>query len=80
MCETVGLPLVKLKRVRYGNILLGELKPGEFRQLAPSEVKMLARDTPPLALEKANQGDRDKKTAADKQKKSLRQPPHRVRK
>jgi 23S rRNA pseudouridine2605 synthase len=42
MCEALELPLVKLKRVRYGNILLGELKSGEYRPLEPAEVKILA--------------------------------------
>lgn len=42
MCEALELPLVKLKRVRYGNILLGELKAGEYRLLDPSEAKLLA--------------------------------------
>ena len=42
MCEALELPLVKLKRVRYGNILLGELKSGEYRLLDPAEVKILA--------------------------------------
>jgi 23S rRNA pseudouridine2605 synthase len=42
MCEAVGLPLVKLKRVRYGNILLGDLKAGEYRLLEPAEAKLLA--------------------------------------
>jgi len=42
MCEALELPLVKLKRVRYGNILLGELKTGEYRLLDPAEVKILA--------------------------------------
>jgi len=42
MCEAVELPLVKLKRVRYGNILLGELKTCEYRLLDPAEAKMLA--------------------------------------
>ena len=42
MCEALELPLVKLKRVRYGNILLGELKSGEYRLLDPAEVKVLA--------------------------------------
>ena len=42
MCEAVELPLVKLKRIRYGNILLGELKAGEYRLLDPAEAKMLA--------------------------------------
>jgi len=42
MCEALELPLVKLKRVRYGNILLGELKSGQYRLLDPAEVKILA--------------------------------------
>lgn len=42
MCEALELPLVKLKRVRYGNILIGELKSGEYRLLDPAEVKILA--------------------------------------
>lgn len=42
MCEAVELPLVKLKRIRYGNILLGELKAGEYRLLDPAEAKLLA--------------------------------------
>lgn len=42
MCEAVELPLVKLKRIRYGNILLGELKTGEYRLLDPAEAKLLA--------------------------------------
>lgn len=42
MCEALGLPLVKLKRIRYGNILLGELKAGEYRVLDPIETKLLA--------------------------------------
>jgi len=42
MCEAIGLPLVKLKRIRYGKILLGELKAGEYRVLDPSEAKLLA--------------------------------------
>ena len=44
MCEALELPLVKLKRVRYGSIHLGELKPGEYRLLEPSEVNQLAGD------------------------------------
>lgn len=42
MCEALELPLVKLKRVRYGNILLGDLKTGEYRLLDPTEVRILA--------------------------------------
>lgn len=42
MCEAAELPLVKLKRIRYGNILLGDLKTGEYRLLDPAEARMLA--------------------------------------
>jgi 23S rRNA pseudouridine2605 synthase len=42
MCEAVGLSVVALKRVRYGFLGLGELKPGEYRFLALDEVQRLA--------------------------------------
>ena len=41
MCEAVGLTVAALKRVRYGFLRLGELKPGEFRLLTADEVKRL---------------------------------------
>jgi 23S rRNA pseudouridine2604 synthase len=37
MCEAVGLRVVGLKRVRIGNVMLGELPTGEWRYLAPNE-------------------------------------------
>ena len=42
MCEAAGLTVVALKRVRYGFLGLGELKPGEYRFLTPEETKRLA--------------------------------------
>lgn len=57
MCEALELPLVKLKRIRYGNILLGELKAGEYRLLDPAEAKMLA------GAEKKPLADRAEKSA-----------------
>ena len=42
MCEAVGLTVAALKRVRYGFLGLGELKPGEFRFLTADEAKRLA--------------------------------------
>jgi 23S rRNA pseudouridine2605 synthase len=42
MCEAVGLTVAALKRVRYGFLGLGELKPGEFRFLTPDEAARLA--------------------------------------
>jgi len=41
MCEAVSLAVVRLKRVRYGFLELGDLKPGEYRQLTLAEVERL---------------------------------------
>lgn len=38
MCELVNLKVVKLKRVRIGKILLGNLPEGQWRFLGPDEV------------------------------------------
>lgn len=37
----VGLPVVKIIRVRIGTLLLGKLKPGEWRHLTASEIQQL---------------------------------------
>ena len=39
MARTTGLFIVKLVRTRIGNLRLGNMKPGEFRDLTPDEVK-----------------------------------------
>jgi 23S rRNA pseudouridine2605 synthase len=41
MCEAVSLSVVRLKRVRYGVLAMGALKPGEFRYLSQAEVDAL---------------------------------------
>ena len=41
MCEAVSLAVVRLRRVRYGMLTLGALKPGEFRYLTEAEVSEL---------------------------------------
>ncbi|WP_298268324.1 pseudouridine synthase [Geobacter sp.] len=46
MCEAVSLSVVRLRRVRYGSLFLGELKVGEFRYLTPAEVKALDEPRP----------------------------------
>ncbi|MDP4709994.1 MAG: pseudouridine synthase [Saprospiraceae bacterium] len=38
MCEYVGYKVVTLKRIRVMNILLGDLKPGAWRELAQEEI------------------------------------------
>lgn len=41
MCEKIGHPVVRLKRVAYGTLELGSLKPGEWRFLTEREIKQL---------------------------------------
>jgi 23S rRNA pseudouridine2605 synthase len=43
MCEAVGHPVVRLRRVRIGPISDPDLKPGAFRELTPHEVARLRR-------------------------------------
>lgn len=37
MCEAVGLKVLGLKRVRIGQVMLGDLPPGQWRYLRPDE-------------------------------------------
>ncbi len=41
MCEAVSLSVVRLRRVRYGALNIGDLKPGEYRLLTDTEVRGL---------------------------------------
>ena len=41
MCEALGYQVKSLKRVRIVNVLLGNLKPGEYRELTAEERKVL---------------------------------------
>jgi 23S rRNA pseudouridine2605 synthase len=41
MCESVGHPVVRLRRVRIGPVRDEHIRPGEFRDLTPREVSML---------------------------------------
>lgn len=43
MCAASGLQVTRLRRVREGALTLGELKPGRWRRLGPSEVALLER-------------------------------------
>lgn len=66
MCEAVGLELVRLKRTAIGPVKLGMLKPGEWRELKPSELIAL-RGSVQKAAARAEQEDVQKK-AADRNK------------
>lgn len=41
MCSSQGREVVKLKRIRIMNILLGDLKPGEYRNVTTQEYQKL---------------------------------------
>lgn len=44
VARTLGLPVVKLIRVRIASLHLGNLKPGEWRHLSAEEVRALKRE------------------------------------
>lgn len=41
MFETINATVIRLNRIKEGNIELGNLKPGEYRKLKPIEIKRL---------------------------------------
>ena len=43
MCAAVGLPCLRLVRASLGGLSLGELQPGEWRDLTPTEVAALQK-------------------------------------
>ena len=45
MCKAVGHPVLKLKRLKIGPVMLGNLKPSHFRFLTKKELKMINRIT-----------------------------------
>lgn len=68
MCEAVSLSVVRLKRVRYGNLELGELKSGQYRMLSEAEVAdLLVPRKKPGAVTSTRDG-RDSKLSAEKNK------------
>ena len=42
MCEAVGHPVLRLERIRFGPLRLGDLRPGSYRRLSDTEVSLLA--------------------------------------
>jgi 23S rRNA pseudouridine2605 synthase len=47
MCDAIGHPVVRLRRVRIGPITDDRLKPGEFRELTTREVALLRGSSVP---------------------------------
>ncbi|MBE0696310.1 MAG: rRNA pseudouridine synthase [Anaerolineaceae bacterium] len=46
MGRLTGLPVLRIQRIRIGSLLLGELKPGQWRNLRPEEVRALKVNKP----------------------------------
>ena len=87
MCEAVSLSVVRLKRVRYGSLVLGILKSGQFRHLSETEVNelrnpsqaVLAINRPPKQEATSNKApqkyhDEHKKKPYQKQQRAPRKP------
>jgi 23S rRNA pseudouridine2605 synthase len=45
MCAAVGLPVTRLHRPRYAGLELGDLRPGQWRDLTVDEVQQLRQAT-----------------------------------
>lgn len=43
MFDKIGYEVIRLKRVKMGNLTLGDLKPGQYRRLGESEVRRLKK-------------------------------------
>jgi 23S rRNA pseudouridine2605 synthase len=43
MFEAIGHPVLQLRRIAYGKLELGDLKPGIYRILTPADLKMIFR-------------------------------------
>ena len=54
MFERLGYEIISLKRVRIGNVCLGDLKSGSYRELASEEINFFMKRT---AGRKPGQGD-----------------------
>ena len=41
MCAAISHPVIRLKRIRYGSLNLGDVKPGKYRYLTSREIQEL---------------------------------------
>lgn len=63
MCAAVGLFVVRLRRIRYGNLTLGGLQPGEYRLLTKQEAQAL--DAPALEKKRHKPAPKEAATPAN---------------
>jgi 23S rRNA pseudouridine2605 synthase len=72
----IGLPILRILRVRIGTLLLGELKVGEWRYLTADEIRKLKADSgkpsrrPYTVRPRSNTWNSDRKTSSDQPKSS----------
>lgn len=72
MCEAVSLSVVRLKRIRYGVLMLGTLRAGQFRYLTEAEVQQLAGWPAKAAhvSDRSDKSDRSEKLSSTPRQKS----------
>jgi 23S rRNA pseudouridine2605 synthase len=46
MGKQTGVPVLRIQRIRIGSLLLGDLKPGQWRELRPDEIRTLKSNLP----------------------------------
>ena len=71
MCDQVGLRVKRLSRIAIGEIGIGDLTPGRYRDLSPAEVAYLTGESSkPKAQKKAKseEGEEPKKASSKKSK------------
>jgi 23S rRNA pseudouridine2605 synthase len=57
----IGLPVMRIVRVRIGTLMLGELKPGESRHLTNDEVRRLMESVKPPEVKPVSQHPRPRR-------------------
>ncbi len=57
----IGLPVVKIIRLRIGTLRLGQLKPGEWRPLTRTEINELKGLTSPAPRSRSTQPRQDRR-------------------
>jgi 23S rRNA pseudouridine2605 synthase len=52
-CKQLGLPVVRILRIRIGSLRIGSLKPRQWRYLTPDEISELkSKETPKKEISK----------------------------
>jgi len=74
MCEAVGHPVVKLRRVRIGPITDDHIRPGEFRELSDREVAALKRAVSAKRIPKHSEAPRSTPKHSEAPRSTLKHP------